>query len=58
MRLLNQNMLTGEDIVTAVEHEPDINVVVVRTERETNFEDKLSKKPELRVVRRARRAVT
>ena len=42
--LLNQNMLTGEDIVTAVEHEPDINVVVVRTERETDFEDKLSKK--------------
>ena len=42
--LLNQKMLTGEDIVTAVEHEPDINVVVVRTERETDFEEQTIKK--------------
>ena len=42
--LLNQNMLTKDDTVTGVEHEPDIDVVVVRTERETDYEDKLSKK--------------
>jgi len=42
--LLNQNMLTNDDIVTGIEHEPEIDVVVVRTERETDYEDKLSKK--------------
>lgn len=42
--LLNQNMLTHEDLVTGIEHEPDIDVVVVRTERETDYEEKLSKK--------------
>jgi FdhD protein len=42
--LLNQNMLRADDIVTAVEHDPDLEVVVVRTARETDFEAKLQKK--------------
>jgi FdhD protein len=42
--LLNQNMLKPDDVVTGVDHDEDLEVVVVRTERETNFEDKLRKK--------------
>ncbi|MDW8342614.1 MAG: formate dehydrogenase accessory sulfurtransferase FdhD, partial [Geminicoccaceae bacterium] len=29
--LLNQNMLRPDDVVTAVEHDPELEVVVVRT---------------------------
>jgi len=42
--LLNQNMLKPDDVVTGVEYDDDLEVVVVRTERGTNFEDKLRKK--------------
>ncbi len=42
--LLNQNMLRPDDVVTAVEHDPDLEVVVVRTERPTDYEAKLKKK--------------
>jgi FdhD protein len=42
--LLNQNMLKPDDVVTEVEYHEDLEVVVVRTEGETNFEDKLKKK--------------
>jgi FdhD protein len=42
--LLNQNMLKPDDIVTEVEYDDDLEVVVVRTERGTNFEQKLKKK--------------
>src|SRR3712207_6605862 len=42
--LLNQNMLKADDVVTEVEYHEDLEVVVVRTERETNFEDKLKKR--------------
>jgi FdhD protein len=42
--LLNQNMLKPDDVVTGVDYDADLEVVVVRTERETNFEDKLRKK--------------
>ena len=42
--LLNQNMLLRDDRVTAVEYDDDIDVVVVRTERETDYEEKLKKK--------------
>ena len=42
--LLNQNMLKPDDEITGVEHEEDIATVVVRTRRQTNFEDKLKKK--------------
>src|SRR3712207_4370736 len=42
--LLNQNMLKAGDAVTEVEYDEDLAVVVVRTEGETNFEDKLRKR--------------
>jgi FdhD protein len=42
--LLNQNMLLPDDEVTGVEHDDDLEVAVVRTRRETDFEDKLRKK--------------
>jgi FdhD protein len=42
--LLNQNMLSPEDRVIAVDYEEEIDTVVVRTDRETDFEDKLRKK--------------
>src|SRR3984957_18749817 len=42
--LLNQNMLLPGDRVTAIDYDDDIDTVVVRTDRETDFEDKLKKK--------------
>src|SRR5262245_26915357 len=42
--LLNQNMLKADDEITAVEYEEDISTVVVRTRRQTDFEEKLKKK--------------
>lgn len=42
--LLNQNMLRPDDEVTAVEYDPEIDTVVVRTRRQTDYEDKLKKK--------------
>src|SRR5919202_563322 len=42
--LLNQNMLKPGDVVTEVEYDEDLSVVVVRTEGATNFEDKLRKR--------------
>jgi FdhD protein len=42
--LLNQNMLRADDVVTEVVYDDDLQVVVVYTERGTNFEDKLKKK--------------
>src|SRR5687767_6135876 len=42
--LLNQNMLRADDIVTEVKYDDDLQVVVVYTERGTNFEEKLKKK--------------
>ena len=42
--LVNQNMLSRDDVITAIEHDEDLDVVVVRTERETNYEEKLKKK--------------
>jgi FdhD protein len=42
--LLNQNMLKPEDRVTSVDYDEDLEVVVVRTEAQTNFEDKLRKR--------------
>ncbi len=42
--LLNQNMLRPDDTVTAIQFDPEIDVVVVRTERKTDFEEKLKKK--------------
>ncbi len=42
--LLNQNMLGPADQIVGVEYDDEIDTVVVRTERETDFEDKLKKK--------------
>jgi FdhD protein len=42
--LLNQNMLKYDDLVTEVEYDDDLQVVVVRTEHHTNFEAKLKKR--------------
>ena len=42
--LLNQNMLRSDDVITDVEYDDDLQIVVVRTERATNYEKKLKKK--------------
>jgi FdhD protein len=42
--LLNQGMLKRDDAVDAVEYDEDLGVVVVRTQRQTDFEQKLRKK--------------
>jgi len=42
--LINQNMLGPDDEVTAVDYDEEIETVVVRTEVETDFEEKLKKK--------------
>jgi FdhD protein len=42
--LLNQNMLRMDDEITAIDHDEDLGVVVVRTARRTDFEQKLKKK--------------
>ena len=42
--LLNQNMLRPSDRVTGIDYDEEVEVVVVRTEAETNYEDKLKKK--------------
>ncbi len=42
--LLNQNMLQPDDVVTGVDYDEDLAVAVVRTERETDYEDKLQKR--------------
>lgn len=42
--LRNQHMLHDDDEITAVDYDDDIDTVVVRTKRETNYEDKLKKK--------------
>ena len=42
--LLNQNMLLPDDRIIGIDYDEDIDTVVVRTERVTDFEDKLKKK--------------
>jgi FdhD protein len=42
--LLNQNMLRPGDRITGIEYDDELETVVVRTDRETDFEDKLRKK--------------
>jgi len=42
--LRNQNMLRDDDEITAIDYDDDINTIVVRTTKDTNFEDKLKKK--------------
>ena len=42
--LLNQRMLLPDDIVTAIDYDEDIETIVVRTKRKTDYEKKLRKK--------------
>jgi FdhD protein len=42
--LINQNMLRPDDEITGIDHDPEIDTVVVRTRRKTDFEEKLKKK--------------
>ncbi|NRA99902.1 MAG: formate dehydrogenase accessory sulfurtransferase FdhD [Rhodobacteraceae bacterium] len=42
--LKNQGMLGADEAVTAVDYDDDIETVVVRTEAQTTYEDKLQKK--------------
>src|SRR5215217_7320695 len=42
--LLNQNMLLPDDIITDIDYDEELAVVVVRTKRKTNYEKKLKKK--------------
>ena len=42
--LLNQNMINRKDVIEAIDYDEDIDVVIVRTKRKTNYEKKLSKK--------------
>ncbi len=42
--LLNQNMLRPDDVITGIDYDEELELVVVRTERETDYEEKLKKK--------------
>ncbi|WP_226627317.1 formate dehydrogenase accessory sulfurtransferase FdhD [Alloyangia pacifica] len=42
--LRNQGMLRADDVVTGVDYDDEIETVVVRTERETSYEEKVQKK--------------
>jgi FdhD protein len=42
--LLNQNMLLPDDVIESIDHDEELDVVVVRTQRATNYEEKLKKK--------------
>jgi FdhD protein len=42
--LLNQNMLRPDDEITGIDYDEEIETVVVRTPRRTNYETKLGKK--------------
>ena len=42
--LLNQGMLLADDEITAIDHDEELDVVVVRTARKTDYEAKLQRK--------------
>ena len=42
--LLNQNMLLDDDEITGIDYDEELETVVVRTARETDYEEKLKKK--------------
>ncbi len=42
--LRNQGMLLNDDIITGIDYDADIETVIVRTTRQTNYEEKLKKK--------------
>jgi FdhD protein len=41
---LNQGMLRPDDVITGIDYDDELAVVVVRTTRKTNYEEKLKKK--------------
>src|SRR5258706_10924196 len=42
--LLNQNMISPDEVISGVDSDEELSVVVVRTERATDYEQKLKKK--------------
>ena len=42
--LLNQNMVRADDEITGIDYDDELEIVVVRTKRETDYEEKLKKK--------------
>jgi FdhD protein len=42
--LRNQGMLLPDDVITSTDYDDDLETVVIRTERETSYEEKLKKK--------------
>ncbi len=42
--LLNQGMLQGDDTLTGADYDEDLETIVIRTERTTDYEEKLKKK--------------
>jgi len=52
--LLNQMMLRQDDDVTGADFDEELDVVVVRTTRRTNYEDKMKKRTLTRAARKAR----
>ncbi|MFZ9073391.1 MAG: formate dehydrogenase accessory sulfurtransferase FdhD, partial [Paracoccaceae bacterium] len=42
--LRNQGMLLSDDEITGIDYDEELETVVVRTARKTNYEEKLSKK--------------
>ena len=42
--LLNQNMLKRDDVISEINYDEDLQVVIIRTERQTNYEKKMQKK--------------
>ena len=42
--LFNQDMLKADDVITAIDYDEQISTVVVRTEQQTDYEEKLKKK--------------
>ena len=42
--LLNQNMLRADDEIISIDFDDDLDVIIVRTKRETDFEQQLKKK--------------
>ena len=42
--LLNQNMLKRDDVISGIDYDEDLQVVIVRTKRKTNYEKKMEKK--------------
>jgi len=42
--LVNQNMLAKDETITEIDYDEDLAVIVVRTEVETDFEEKMKKK--------------